>query len=119
AGCARPRALDRQPAGEAAEEEYAYEYDEWGEDVAPRRSYARLIKTVAAALAVVVLAGVGVWQWPNMVALYRSFRAPTTEVARETQPSTAARPKITDRIEPGSPQTPATPAPGTQPARPP
>src|SRR5215470_10530597 len=54
-----------------------------------------------------------------MVALYRSFRAPaTTDVARETQPSTAARPKITDRIEPGSPQTPATPAPSTQAATP-
>jgi hypothetical protein len=111
----RPPAHARQAAGEAADEEYAYEYDEWGEDVPPRRSYAKLIKPVAAALAVVVLAGLGVWQWPNMVALYRSFRTPaTTEVARETQPSTAARPKITDRIEPGSPQTPATPAPGTQ-----
>jgi len=110
-----PPAHGRQASGETADEGYAYEYDEWGEDVAPRRSYARLIKPVAAALAVVVLAGVGVWQWPNMVALYRSFRAPaTTDVARETQPSTAARPKITDRIEPGSPQTPATPAPSTQ-----
>src|SRR5207302_2664518 len=78
-------------------------------------SYARRIKPLAAARAVVVLAGVGVWQWPNRVALYRSFRGPgTTEVAREGQPPAAARPKITDRIEPGSPQTPATPAPGTQ-----
>ena len=111
----RPPAPDRHAAHDAMDEEYAYEYDESDEEVAPRRSYARLIKPLAAALAVVVLTGVGVWQWPNMVALYRSFRAPaTTEVAREGQPPAAARPKITDRIEPGSPQTPATPAPSTQ-----
>ncbi|TMJ44685.1 MAG: hypothetical protein E6G86_03645 [Alphaproteobacteria bacterium] len=111
----RPPLHGRHAPGEAVDEEYAYEYDESDEEVAPRRSYARLIKPLAAALAVVVLAGVGVWQWPNMVTLYRSFRAPaTTEVAREGQPPAAARPKITDRIEPGSPQTPATPAPSTQ-----
>jgi uncharacterized protein len=34
--------------------------------------------------------------------------------AREAPPATATRPKITDRIEPGSPQTASTPPPGTQ-----
>src|SRR5262245_34592193 len=65
---------------------------------------------------VVVLVGIGVWQWPNMVVLYRSFRAPLSEVARDASPlATATQPKITDRIEPGSPQAPATLAPATQP----
>src|SRR4029077_3133003 len=95
-------------------DEYAYE--DFEDEVAPRRSYRTLIKSLAAAGVVVALAGIVVWQWPNMVALYRSFRAPPAETAREAPPPAATtRPKITDRIEPGSPQTAATPAPGTQP----
>src|SRR5262245_58803990 len=109
---AHPLAPDRRAADDAIHEEYGY--DELDEDVAPRRSYGGLVKALAAAAVVVVLAGVGVWQWPNMVALYRSFRTPAVDTAREATPPAATRPKITDRIEPGSPQTPATPAPGTQ-----
>lgn len=107
-----PLAPDEQAAGDAAEGEY---YEELDEDVAPRRSYRGLIKGLAAAAVVVVIVGLGVWQWPNMVALYRSLRAPAVETAREAPPAATTRPKITDRIEPGSPQTAATPAPGTQP----
>jgi hypothetical protein len=47
-----------------------------------------------------------------MVELYRAMRAPAVETARDTPPSTT-RPKITDRIEPGSQTSPA-PTPGTQ-----
>ena len=54
--------------------------------------------------AVVGLALVGVlaWQWPNMVELYRTMRAPAVETAREAPPSSVSRPNVTDRIEPGS-----------------
>jgi hypothetical protein len=51
---------------------------------------------------VVALLGLAYWQWQNMVGLYRAFRAPSTDVATREQPSTAARSKIPDRIEPGS-----------------
>src|SRR5262249_58225137 len=67
---------------------------------------------------VVVLVGIGVWQRPNMVALSRSSRAPAADPARAVPPPAATRPKITDRIEPGSPQAPATPAPRPQAATP-
>jgi len=101
----------------AIDDEYAYE--EADEDVAPpRRRYGDLIKGLVAAAVVVVLVGIGVWQWPNMVALYRSFRAPAVDTARDVPPPAATRPKITDRIEPGSPQAPATSAPATQAAAP-
>jgi hypothetical protein len=105
---------DRRAPTDAIHDEYEYDYEESDEDVAPRRSYRDLIKGLVAAGVVVVVIGIGVWQWPNMVALYRSFRAPAVDTAREAPPPATARPKITDRIEPGSPQTPATPAPGTQ-----
>jgi len=107
----------RHAATDAIDDEYAYE--EADEDVAPpRRRYGDLIKGLVAAAIVVVLVGIGVWQWPNMVALYRSFRAPAVDTARDVPPPAATRPKITDRIEPGSPQAPATPAPATQAATP-
>jgi len=111
---AHPLAPDAHASPHAVGDEYAYE--DFEDEVAPRRSYRTLIKSLAAAGVVVALAGIVVWQWPNMVALYRSFRAPAVETAREAPPPAATtRPKITDRIEPGSPQTAATPAPGTQP----
>jgi hypothetical protein len=114
---AYPPDQDRHAATDAIDDEYAYE--EADEDVAPpRRRYGDLIRGLVAAGIVVVLVGVGVWQWPNMVALYRSFRAPAVDTARDVPPPAATRPKITDRIEPGSPQAPATPAPGTQVAAP-
>src|SRR5262245_30058159 len=111
-----PPAHDRHAQTDAIDEEYVYE--EPDEDVPPRRRYGDLIKGLVAAAVVVVLIGVGIWQWPNMVALYRSFRAPAVDTAREVPPPAATRPKITDRIEPGSPQAPAAPAPGTQAAVP-
>jgi hypothetical protein len=112
----QPPAHDRHAQTDAIGEEYVYE--EPDEDVAPRRPYRDLIKGLVAAAVVIVLIGVGVWQWPNMVALYRSFRAPAVDTARDVPPPAATRPKIIDRIEPGSPQAPATPAPGTQAAAP-
>jgi hypothetical protein len=112
----QPPAHDRHAQTDAIGEEYVYE--EPDEDVPPRRPYRDLIKGLVAAAVVIVLIGVGVWQWPNMVALYRSFRAPAVDTARDVPPPAATRPKITDRIEPGSPQAPAAPAPGTQVAAP-
>jgi hypothetical protein len=85
-----------------------------GEGRAPRRSFRDLIKI---AVAVLILAGIGgltIWQWPNMVALYRYVRAPSTEVAVEA-PTAPTRQKIPDRIEPGG--QPST-TPGTAPATP-
>lgn len=113
---AYPPDQDRHAATDAIDDEYAYE--ESDEDVPPRRRYGDLIKGLVAAAIVVVLVGIGVWQWPNMVALYRSFRAPAVDTARDVPPPAATRPKITDRIEPGSPQAPATGAPATQAAAP-
>jgi hypothetical protein len=108
-----PVAPDHHAATEGINEEYAY--DEFEDDVAPRRSYRGLIKGVAAAVIGIVVIGIGVWQWPNMVALYRSLRTPAVDTAREAPPPAATRPKITDRIEPGSPQTAVAPPAGTQP----
>jgi hypothetical protein len=94
------------------------EFEPADEEVRPRPSYRDLTKGLAIAGLVISIGGLLLWQWPNMVALYRSFRTPAVETTRETPPATAARPKITDRIEPGSQQAPATPAPapGAQPA---
>ncbi len=111
-----PPDQDRYASTAGIDDEYAYE--EADEDVAPRRRYGDLIKGLVAAAVVVVLVGIGVWQWPNMVALYRSFRAPAVDTARDVPPPATTRPKITDRIEPGSPQAPATTAPATQAAVP-
>src|SRR6266511_2673081 len=108
-----PVAPDHHAATEGINEEYAY--DEFEDDVAPRRSYRGLIKGVAAAVIGIVVIGIGVWQWPNMVALYRSFRTPAVDTAREAPQPAATRPKITDRIKPGSPQTAVAPPAGTQP----
>jgi len=71
---------------------------------------------LAVALVAVALAGIFVLvrQGPNLIALYRSMRAPAVETAREAPPpSSTARPKISDRIEPNSQAT-STPEPGTQ-----
>jgi hypothetical protein len=94
------------------------EFEPSDEEVRPRPSYRDLTKGLAIAGLVISIGGLLLWQWPNMVALYRSFRTPAVETTREAPPATAARPKITDRIEPGSQQAPATPAPapGAQPA---
>jgi hypothetical protein len=87
------------------------------EDVAPRRSYRDLIKGLAVAVVIIGIGGLLLWQWPNLVEFYRSFRPSAVETARDAPPA-ATRPKITDRIEPGTQQAPTTPAlvPGAQPA---
>jgi hypothetical protein len=82
------------------------------------RSFRDLMKVAIAILILVGISGVLVWQWPNMVALYRYVRAPATEIAVDT-PTTPTRTKIPDRIEPGgqlgTPQAGTGSAPGAQP----
>src|SRR5262249_35071522 len=105
-----PADQDRYASTAAIDDEYAYE--EADEDVAPRRRrYRDLIKGLVAAAIVVVLVGIGVWQWPNMVALYRSFRAPAVDTARDVPPPAATGQRPPARVEPASRQAPATPAP--------
>ena len=90
--------------------------EEAEEEARPPRSYRNLIRGAVAALVFIVVGGLLLWQWPNMVALYSSLRAPSVETVRETPPpANNTRPKITDRIEPGTQQAPATPAPGAMP----
>ena len=89
--------------------------EEVEEEARPPRSYRNLIKGAVAALVFIAVGGLLLWQWPNMVALYSSFRAPSVETVRDTPPANNTRPKITDRIEPGTQQAPATPAPGALP----
>ena len=107
----RPVASKARRGPPPIEDELDYEQEE--EEARPRRSYRDLIVKGAVALGIIVgIVAVGwalVWQWPNMVGLYRAFRAPATEVARDT--STPATPKKTqERVEPGSQQSPATPS---------
>jgi hypothetical protein len=89
-------------------------YDEHEEEVRPRRSYADLIKGLIAALIIIVIGALALWQWPNMVALYRAMRAPSTQVVQDPAAAPTTTPKKEQsRIEPGSQQTPSqTPAPG-------
>jgi hypothetical protein len=68
-----------------------------------------LIRGAAAVLVAGAVLGSLVWQWPNIVDLYRSIRAPAAEAARETPAAAASRPKIADRIEPGNQSTPLSP----------
>jgi hypothetical protein len=89
--------------------------EELEEETRPPRSYSNLIKAGVVALVFIAVGGLLLWQWPNMVALYSSFRSPAVETVRDTPPASNTRPKITDRIEPGTPQAPATPAPGALP----
>ena len=87
------------------------EFEAAEEDVRPRRSYADLIKGLIAAVILIVIGALALWQWPNMVALYRAMRAPATEVVRDTS-SPASPKKEQSRIEPGSQQSQPAPAPG-------
>ena len=60
------------------------EFEEEAEEEArPPRSYRNLIKGAVAALVFIVVGGLLLWQWPNMVALYSSFRAPAVETVRD------------------------------------
>jgi hypothetical protein len=99
----------RRLAPPPIEDEYEDEHDE---EVRPPRSYGNLIKGLIAAVAVILILGVLVWQAPNMLAFYRAMMrsSPPTDVARD-QPSPSAGPKKNqERIEPGSQQP--TPPPG-------
>ena len=96
------------------DDDLEFEEEEAEEEARPPRSYRNLIRGAVAALVFIVVGGLLLWQWPNMVALYSSFRAPSVETVRDTPPANT-RPKITDRIEPGIQQAPATPAPGALP----
>jgi hypothetical protein len=70
-----------------------------------------LIKGAAAVLVASAVLGSVAWQWPNIVDLYRSIRAPAVvETPREAPAAAASRPKIADRIEPGNQSTPLSPA---------
>lgn len=82
-------------------------------DRGPRRSFGDIIRTGLMLLILAGLGGVIVWQWPNMAALYRAARAPapTTEVVRDSQPTTTRSTKITERL----PQNDAAPAAPSQP----
>jgi hypothetical protein len=98
---AKPRRLPPPPTDDDAEAERA------GAPVRAVRlreliSRDLLIGLAATAL-VVILGAAAVWQWPNMVAAYRSMRTPAVQAAREPAPSTS-RPKFADRIEPGAQQ---------------
>ena len=69
-----------------------------------------LIKGAAAVLVAGAVLGSVAWQWPNLVDLYRSIRAPAVvETPREMPAAAASRPKIADRIEPGNQSTPLSP----------
>src|SRR5262249_22435182 len=72
------------------------EYDDLAEEFKPRRSYAYLIKGLAAAVVIIILASLVIWQWPNVATLYRAFRAPSqpTEVVKNNNAS--AGPKKDD-----------------------
>ena len=68
----------------------------------PSRELVRGIFTFTAIVGVlVVVAGLLAWQGQNMLAMFRAMRAPEVETARNP-PSSTARPKLADRIEPGT-----------------
>ena len=68
-----------------------------------RRSFGEIIRITLTLLILAGLGGVIVWQWPNMMSLYQSARAPSssppTAVASDTQPSKARPPKVADRLD--------------------
>ena len=114
----RPRAL----RGRSAQSEVSD--DEETKPRRPARSYRELIKV---GIAVVLLAGVGgvvASQWRNMVEFYRSVRAPSTEVAKETATvpppaATNTSPKLNERFTPsqqGTQQAIVAPPPAGAPA---
>jgi len=93
-----PPKARRAPPPQVEDEEEEFEREE----ARPPRSYGGIIRAVAAFVIVACLAGVVVWQWSNMVALYRVFRAPSTEVVTRDPPPTTQK-KDPGRLEPGSP----------------
>jgi hypothetical protein len=105
-----PNKARRAAADDDEEVEPGYEYRE---EHMRRRSYGHLLKGLAAAVVVGAIGGALVWQWPRMVDIYRSFRVPSTEVAREI-PAPAAPKKTQERVEPGTVQQQVVTAPAAQ-----
>lgn len=72
----------------------------------PQRNYGDLIRIAAAAVIVVGIGGLFLWQWPNMVAIYGMLTAPSksTEVPDQPPSPQPATVKFPDRIEPGGKQ---------------
>ena len=73
------------------------------EAVAPRRSYRDLIKGLAVAAVIIAIGGMLLWQWPNMVALYRSLPRACGRDRRET----AARDRAPEDHRPDRARQPA------------
>jgi hypothetical protein len=71
-------------------------------DAPPPRSLADMIRIglAAALLAGIVL--VLVWQFPNMLALYRGLWTPANEPVKEEAQPAVKPPKLPDRLEPGA-----------------
>jgi hypothetical protein len=106
----RPLSAKGRRAALPSEDEEQYD-DELAE-LRPPRNYGPLVKGLAAALAIAVVAGgllgLLIWQWPNMVKSYRAWTRPSpTDVAREA-PSPAAPKKVQERLASDSQQAPAT-----------
>jgi hypothetical protein len=100
----RPSFL-RGPRTPDSEDETEFE----GDDRRLQRSYRDLYKGLIAAVIIICVGGVLLWQWPNMVSVYRGLRSPAPEVARGT-PSPATPKKTQERIEPGGSTTTALPS---------
>jgi hypothetical protein len=100
----RPSFL-RGPRTPDSEDETEFE----GDDRRLQRSYRDLYKGLIAAVIIICVGGVLLWQWPNLVSVYRGLRSPAPEVARGT-PSPATPKKTQERIEPGGSTTTALPS---------
>jgi len=75
-----------------------------------RRSLGDIVRIALTLLILAGLGGVIAWQWPNMMSLYQSARAPApspTAVVDDTQPTKTRSTKVPDRLE----QTGGAPAP--------
>ncbi len=92
---------------------------------ASRRSIGDMIRVALTLLILAGLAGVIVWQWPNMRSLYQSARTPAASprvVVDDTQPTKTRPNKVPDRLEQtggspaASPQTTLAAVPPTGPA---
>jgi len=82
-----PPKARRAPPPHVEDEEEEFEREE----ARPPRSYGGIIRAAAAFVIVACLAGVVVWQWSNMVALYRVFRAPSTGPSSQSSSGPAAQ----------------------------
>jgi len=70
----------------------------------PQRNYGDLIRIAIAAVLVVGIGGLLVWQWPNMVAIYSMLTTPSKPAEVAAQPPTSQQQqtrKDPDRFEPG------------------